>query len=77
MLPVIHTDDASDEVSALLRDVRATYGTVPPLLRVMASSPALLRGYLAFATAMQDGVLPVELRERIAIAVAAGNACEH
>src|SRR5689334_7628110 len=77
MLPTSHTDEASAEVSALLRDVQATYGTVPTLLRVMASSPVLLRGYLELATALQDGRLPVELRERIAITVAAGNACEH
>jgi uncharacterized peroxidase-related enzyme len=77
MLPAVDADQASPDAAALLRDVQAGYGTVPTLMRVMANSPALLRGYLQLATSLQDGLLPGDVRERIAIAVAAGNSCRH
>jgi AhpD family alkylhydroperoxidase len=50
---------------------------VPNLARVLANSPAALGGYLGLAGALGGGVLPAALRERIALALAAANACEY
>lgn len=53
MFPAFDADAASAGVTALLRNVQTVHGTVPTLLRVMANSPALLRGYVELATSLQ------------------------
>lgn len=62
-------------VKALLEEVRARHGHLPGLVRLLAHSPAALGGHLAFDRALANSVLPAAMRERIAIAVAASNAC--
>jgi uncharacterized peroxidase-related enzyme len=76
-LPALDLDTAPLAAHDLLRVVRASYGTVPALIAVMANSPALLRGYLELASALERGSLPIDVRERIAIVVAEQNGCMH
>jgi len=59
----------------LLDQVQTTMGFVPTLMRVLAHSPAALRGYLSLRDTLASGALPIRLREQIAIAVAATNDC--
>jgi uncharacterized peroxidase-related enzyme len=59
----------------LIGDVAHELGFVPDLMRVLAHSPAALRGYLALRAALKGAKLPAGLRERIAIAVADLNGC--
>jgi AhpD family alkylhydroperoxidase len=47
------------------------------MTKVMASSPALLKGYLALAGALGSGELPPAVQERLAIATAERNGCEY
>ena len=47
------------------------------MTKVMATSPALLRGYLALAGALGGGVLPAGAREQLAIATAEYNGCAY
>jgi uncharacterized peroxidase-related enzyme len=74
-LPQLETDTATGEAHDLLAQVQAALGVTPNMTKVMANSPALLRGYLALAGALGDGVLPAGVRERLAVATAESNGC--
>lgn len=74
--PLAHEHTAPDAVGLLLAAKRKT-GMVPNAYRVMAHAPALLRGYLDMAGAMEGGVLTRRLREQIALAIASRNQCAY
>ncbi|WP_117214552.1 carboxymuconolactone decarboxylase family protein [Allorhizocola rhizosphaerae] len=76
-LPQVTTDDATDEQRDLLDATQRQLGRVPNLYRTMANSPAALRGYLAFRSALTDGVLKPALREQLALLVAELNSCPY
>jgi uncharacterized peroxidase-related enzyme len=76
-LPQIDPATATGEQATALADVRRALGAVPNLTKVMANSPALLRGWLALREALDGGVLPAAVRERLAIATAEHNGCEY
>lgn len=63
--------------AALLQQVHKTLGLTPNMTKVMANSPALLKGYLALSGALNSGVLPAAVRERLAVATAQYNGCEY
>lgn len=60
---------------ALLNGIGRKLGFVPALLRAMARSPGILQGYVAMRESMTRTSLPLDLREKLAIAVAAENNC--
>jgi uncharacterized peroxidase-related enzyme len=74
-IPLLEPGDTSGKVKSLLEGIARKRGYVPTPIRVMAHSPAVLDGYIAFATALAGGVLDAKIRERIAIAVATANEC--
>jgi uncharacterized peroxidase-related enzyme len=76
-LPQIDPATATGERATVFADVEKTLGAVPNLTRVMANSPALLRGWLALRRELDGGVLPAAVRERLALATAEYNACEY
>jgi uncharacterized peroxidase-related enzyme len=61
----------------LLAAVQQQLGVVPNLMKLVGHSPAGLEGYLALNGALAKGKLSVQLRERIALAVAEYNACDY
>jgi len=61
----------------LLDAVHQQLGVVPNLMKLVGNSPAALEGYLSLNAALGKGVLPIALRERIALAIADFNACEY
>jgi uncharacterized peroxidase-related enzyme len=65
---------ASADAKPVLDEIRTAYGSVPNGLRTMAVSPALLRAAVEMSKTLAS-TLPGELRERIAIAIAAQNGC--
>ena len=65
--------DATDYVKLVYDSILRRIGSVPPLLRKMAASPAVLDAYLAFSRALAVGELSVQTRERIALAVSQHN----
>lgn len=73
----IEPETATGQAAELLTQVRASFGLVPNMTKVMANSPALLTAYLALAGAVSDGVLPAGVRERLAISTAQLNGCEY
>ncbi|MEU1529627.1 carboxymuconolactone decarboxylase family protein [Streptomyces fagopyri] len=76
-LPQIEPTGATGELATLLAEVKKNMGAVPNLVKVMAGSPALLKGWLALSGALSDGVLPPAIRQRLAIATAEFNGCEY
>jgi uncharacterized peroxidase-related enzyme len=74
----IPTVDQSVEASKpLLAAVQKQLGLVPNLMKVVGHSPAALEAYLGFSGALGKGALSVQLRERIALAIAEFNGCDY
>jgi uncharacterized peroxidase-related enzyme len=76
-LPEIELADATGETAEVLGAVKKKMGSIPNMAKAMANSPALLRGYLGLSGALAGGVLPVEVRERLALATAEFNRCTY
>jgi alkylhydroperoxidase family enzyme len=76
-LPQIDPTTATGKAGALLTQVQKALGLTPNMTKVMANIPALLEGYLALSGALNHGVLPAAVRERLAIATAEANGCEY
>jgi uncharacterized peroxidase-related enzyme len=76
-LPLLDFDTAVGSARALLGEVQQRFGATPNMTRVMANSPALLKGYLGLSTALATGNLPPLVRELVALYVSDRNACEY
>jgi len=61
----------------LLDAVNKQLGVVPNLMKLVGHSPAALEGYLSLNGALAKGQLSVQLRERIALAIAEYNGCDY
>lgn len=74
----IPTVDNSVEASKpFLAAVHKQLGVVPNLMKLVGHSPAALEGYLSLNGALGKGALNVQLRERIALAIAEYNGCDY
>ncbi|WP_030348784.1 carboxymuconolactone decarboxylase family protein [Streptomyces sp. NRRL S-1022] len=76
-LPQIQPAEATGAAAEALAQVRKTLGSVPNMVKAMANSPALVKGWLALSSALSEGVIPAPVRERLAIATAQYNNCEY
>jgi len=76
-LPQIELAEATGEAATLLTQVRKSIGSVPNMAKVMANSPALLKGWMELSGALGTGVLPGAVRERLALATAEYNRCTY
>ncbi|MER5311277.1 carboxymuconolactone decarboxylase family protein [Streptomyces sp. NPDC002773] len=76
-LPIIEPDTAQGAAADLLAAVQKALGVTPNMTKVMANSPAVLKGYLEFSGALGTGALPVGIREAIALVVAQENSCDY
>lgn len=61
----------------LLEAVQAQLGVTPNFIRVLANSPKALEGFLGLYGAASGFALDKATQERIALAVAEGNACQY
>ncbi len=68
---------AEGKAKLLFEEIEARLGMVPNVFRTMANSPSVLEGYLKFHKVIEDGVLSVPMRERIALAVSEVNHCAY
>ena len=66
---------ADGKSKQLFDAIQGNFGTVPNVFRVFGNSPAALKGYLSFNTALSGGLLTASLREQIALAVSEINGC--
>jgi uncharacterized peroxidase-related enzyme len=76
-LPTIDPATASGAAGELLARTNRALGLIPNMTKVMANSPALLKGYLDLSGALAHGTLDAGVRERIAVAVAEYNGCTY
>jgi uncharacterized peroxidase-related enzyme len=77
-IPTPASIDAAPVAShPLLEGVKKQLGVVPNMFRLIANSPAALRGYVGLSDALNKGTLPAATRERIALAVAEVNGCSY
>ncbi len=76
-IPIPQIETAPEKARPKLEKVKAMFGSVPNLFRIMANSPAALEGYLGLSGALAGGVFDLATRERIAIAVAEVNGCTY
>lgn len=68
---------ATGAAKQLLDQVQKALGVTPNMTKVMANSPALLRGYLALSGALATGELAAPIREQLAIATAEFDGCAY
>jgi len=76
-LSIVNPDSATGKTQELLAAVKSKLGLVPNMTKVMANSPAVLEGYLAFSGALSHSSLSAKLREQIALLVAEVNKCSY
>ncbi|MFE3449785.1 carboxymuconolactone decarboxylase family protein [Nonomuraea sp. NPDC059194] len=70
-LPLIDPETATGDTAELLAAAQQACGLTPNLSRVLANSPAVLRGYLGFGRALREGgSLPAAVRQQISLMVA-------
>jgi uncharacterized peroxidase-related enzyme len=74
---LVTKDSANADQSALLDAIQAKLGMVPNFLKVLANSPDALRAFLGLHAIAETGSLDPQTRERIAVSIAQGNACEY
>lgn len=68
---------AAPEAKVILDEVRATFGMLPNVHRVLAHSPVALAGYAALAGTIDGGALSSRSKEQIALLAAATNGCDY
>ena len=76
-ISLVTSENANPKQSALLDAVKGKLGKVPNFLAVLAQSPDALEAFLGLHTIAGSGQLDPKTRERIALVVAQGNACEY
>jgi uncharacterized peroxidase-related enzyme len=68
---------ATGEARPLLDAVQGMLGTVPNFVKVLATAPKALGGYLQLSGNLRDGLLDPATQERLALAVGEANACRY
>jgi AhpD family alkylhydroperoxidase len=76
-LPLVQPDVATPVAAELLNGVQKAMGVTPNMTKAMVNSPAVLKGYLAFAGALAGGVLRPAIQERISLLAAQENGCDY
>jgi uncharacterized peroxidase-related enzyme len=74
---LVERESASSEQKELLDAIQSKLGMVPNFLKVFANSPAALRAFLGLHGIANEGALPAQTRERIALAIAQHNSCQY
>lgn len=74
---IVSRETANAEQAALFDGIQSQLGMVPNFLKVFANSPASLRAFLGLHHIAGAGLLDLQTRERIALALAEQNACEY
>ncbi len=74
---IVNPQTATGEARALLDAVQSQLGVTPNFIRVLANSPKALQGFLGLYGALGECGIDKAMQERIALAVAEGNACQY
>jgi uncharacterized peroxidase-related enzyme len=73
----VDLDNATGEIKRLFAEVRARFGLVPNLFRVLANAPAALQVYVNFSATLGGGTLDAKVQELIGLTVAESNLCDY
>ena len=65
------------KVRELLDAIKAKSGRVPNIFKTMAHSSVALQGYLGLSGAFAGSVLPLKIREQIALVIGEDNECHY
>jgi uncharacterized peroxidase-related enzyme len=76
-IPALDPKTATGDARTLLDAVQAQLGVTPNFIRVLANSPKALEGFLGLYGAAAGFALDKATQERVALAVAEGNACQY
>ncbi len=76
-ISLIDPSNTTSDRRALLDQIQSAFGVAPNMFRAVANSPAALRSMWGSFGALGAGIIPAELGEKIAVAVADRNACEY
>ncbi|SFP88094.1 uncharacterized peroxidase-related enzyme [Variovorax sp. OK605] len=76
-IPLVTDAAATGEAKALLSEIHGAFGATPNMFRAVAHSPAALKSLWGAFGALGGGVIPAQLGEQIAVAVADRNACHY
>lgn len=74
-LPEVHAAPHGSKIS--LDQIQTAFGGVPNMFRAVSNSPAALQSMWGAFGALGGGVIPAQLGEKIAVAVADRNRCEY
>ncbi len=74
---IVDPNTATGDARTLLDAVQQQLGVTPNFIRVLANSPKALEGFLGLYGALGAISLDKAMQERIALAVAEGNACAY
>jgi uncharacterized peroxidase-related enzyme len=74
---IVDPKSATGAAKPLLDAVQAQLGITPNFIRVLANSPKALEGFLGLYGAAAGFALDKATQERIALAIAEGNACQY
>jgi alkylhydroperoxidase family enzyme len=69
-MTAVDPSEATGKTKELLETHQQRLGRIPNMLGLMAHSPSVLSGYLAFTYAVQETALPASLRNQLALLVA-------
>jgi uncharacterized peroxidase-related enzyme len=68
---------ATGKAKQLFDAVKAKFGVVPNLMRVLGTAPAALDGFLNLTASLERGSFTAKVREQIALTVAESNMCNY
>ena len=76
-LQSIDPELAQGRTKQLLDAVQQAFGVIPNTAKVMANSPAVLDGFLAFSTAMGEAEIGAKLHNQVKLNTSETNSCDY
>ncbi|MFQ5881210.1 MAG: carboxymuconolactone decarboxylase family protein [Candidatus Methylomirabilales bacterium] len=76
-IPYVEKEQAPEEIRQIYENIEKARGMVPNLLKLMAYSPGLLRGFLGLNTALPGAKVDPRLRELAYLKTSQVNGCHY
>lgn len=77
LVPLLDSQSAPAGSVEALNQIHGAFGTTPNMFGAVANSPAALKSMWGAFGALGGGVIPAQLGEKIAVAIADRNRCEY
>ena len=76
-IPLVNPKDSTGERQQILGQIHSAFGATPNMFRAVANSTAALKSMWGSFGALGTGIIPAQLGEQIAVAVADRNRCDY